>query len=722
MTYFKDKADQILQTFYKSTHIGALCFDSDLNIAACRPSKNIVNDFICLGIDRITAFIAEKYAEAPAESPLYHTFFLEPNLVTNLAFLSDGGRYLGAFAMQPVLIGKPSPSQMDELLLKLPEGTHRDILRGILLKTPVVPYDRIMSVGRMLTTLCRTFFEEGEPLQIVCGGLSKKGPRRSNDENQPRKPVYDGASAESRVSRSIYPRLKDSIQKGDIALLLEILSRINAEGAQTDRLHCSNFIRSLKNSFIKTCALGCCAAVEAGAPYEKTDDLCDGFIRQMEELETINDIYDLMKDALVSFARAVAVSRITSYSKPVRQVLQYIESHYAEKITLEILAVHTNLSATYLSNLIKKETGLTLLDNIGKIRMEHAKKLLLGTNMSSLEVARHVGFLYQNHFAKIFKKITGLSPTEFKNSMGKKLEPDPGGSVPNELFPLVAEQLLSLLRLFPGLYDAARIVDLVSHKSRIIYPARDETLQGTCYNFWGRHESCEDCIAVSSYLQDRIFFKIDRQDEKTFLVLTLPKIFGKNIYVVEVFKNITNSVCIRDGQNLLTASPGNAGKEPPQAKDELTGLYGRRYIEEKLPVYIRQSRLGGEPFSIILSMVYRRDGEAAGPSIAEKDGILREYARVLADSSQKNHADLAGRYTGNIFLLAFSSVGPDDIRRIGEEIQNRFLDFLQSDHPYFTASYATQTLPRNTADAGTLIKKALIVLRSRINGNSSGVI
>ena len=713
MTCLKEKADRIIETFYHSTHIGALCFDSDLNIAAYGPSKNIVNDFICLGIDRITAFIAEKYA-VPAEGARYYTFFLESTLVTNLVFLSDGGRYLGVFAMQPVLTGKLSPSQMDGLLQKLPVGAHRNILRSILLKAPVVPYDRIVPMGRTLSALSRTFFEEEEPLQVVCGGPNKREGSQSGVGGLPQDPADKDGSMANRIPHSIYLHLKDSIQKGDIASLLEMLGKINAESTHSDQ--CRNSIRPLKNSFIKACALGCCAAVEAGAPYEKTDALCDGFIRQMEALENAGDVYDLMNDALVSFARAVAISRITSYSKPVRQALQYIEGHYAEKITLDILAVHTNLSATYLSNLIKKETGLTLLDNIGKTRMEHAKKLLLDTNMSSLDVARQVGFRYQNHFAKIFKKTVGLSPTEFKNSMGKKQKPD--GSFPKELFPLATEHLLSLLRLFPGLYDAARIVDPISHKSRIIYPAGNRALQGACYEFWGRHEFCEDCIAITSYVQNRIFFKMDRQDEKIFLVLALPRTFGEHIYVIEVFKNITGSVCIRDGQKLLTVPPQNGGEL--RDRDGLTGLYGRRYVEKRLPVCIRQSRLGEKPFSILLSMVYRRDGEAEGPATAERDTILREYARRIADVSQKNRADLAGRYTGNLFLLAFSGAGPEDIRRIAEEIQQDFLDFLRSRDggSRFTASYAIQALPQNTDDAGVLLRKALIALRARINGDA----
>lgn len=131
--------------------------------------------------------------------------------------------------------------------------------------------------------------------------------------------------------------------------------------------------------------------------------LSDGFINKIEAHDNVNDIYELMKAAVLAFTRAVAVTRITAYSKPVRLSMEYMESHYKDKISLELLAKQANLSPAYLSKLIKTETGLSLPDHINKIRIEESKRILLTSNAGIGELAALVGYTYSNHFAKMFK-------------------------------------------------------------------------------------------------------------------------------------------------------------------------------------------------------------------------------------------------------------------------------------------------------------------------------
>ena len=85
------------------------------------------------------------------------------------------------------------------------------------------------------------------------------------------------------------------------------------------------------------------------------------------------------------------MSHITAYSKPIRLVIHYIENHYTEKIMLLELAGHIHLSEASLSDLIKKETGMGLPDNINKIRIEANKQILLKSNISFAELASTVG-------------------------------------------------------------------------------------------------------------------------------------------------------------------------------------------------------------------------------------------------------------------------------------------------------------------------------------------
>jgi hypothetical protein len=94
--------------------------------------------------------------------------------------------------------------------------------------------------------------------------------------------------------------------------------------------------------------------------------------------------------------------------------------------------------------------------------------------------------------------------------------------------------------MFPTLYDTARLIDPVHHISWILHPQNGESVQGTCYDFWRRKESCKKCISVKAYLENKPCFKTEQNNGETFLVLAIPKTSESQTYVVEILKNITD--------------------------------------------------------------------------------------------------------------------------------------------------------------------------------------
>ena len=77
-------------------------------------------------------------------------------------------------------------------------------------------------------------------------------------------------------------------------------------------------------------------------------------------------------------------------------------------------AEHVYLSANYFGDLIKKETGRTAQEYIQAKIMDRAKEQLLGTDKTVSQIADELGFQYSQHFNRIFKKITGLTPNEYR--------------------------------------------------------------------------------------------------------------------------------------------------------------------------------------------------------------------------------------------------------------------------------------------------------------------
>jgi len=92
----------------------------------------------------------------------------------------------------------------------------------------------------------------------------------------------------------------------------------------------------------------------------------------------------------------------------------YINKYYSEDLSLEKVADKLQLSASYLSNLFKKESGQNFVDYITEVRIQKAKELLKSTDQKIYEIASAVGFANEYYFSKVFKKIVGESPLKFR--------------------------------------------------------------------------------------------------------------------------------------------------------------------------------------------------------------------------------------------------------------------------------------------------------------------
>lgn len=98
----------------------------------------------------------------------------------------------------------------------------------------------------------------------------------------------------------------------------------------------------------------------------------------------------------------------------VHTVQNYVRQHYAEDLSLEFLAGMVYLSPAYLSRLFKRETGETLSAYVQNVRIEQAKTLLRTTSLKTYEVAERVGIPDPVYFSRIFKKVTGIKPRDFR--------------------------------------------------------------------------------------------------------------------------------------------------------------------------------------------------------------------------------------------------------------------------------------------------------------------
>lgn len=138
------------------------------------------------------------------------------------------------------------------------------------------------------------------------------------------------------------------------------------------------------------------------------------------EISIINDLWKLKKwfeqtvEEIIESVRDVQSIKMT---RVIAQAKEYIDSHFADDLTLERISTELCISQTYFSRLFKLETGQSFVDYLTEMRLEKAKSLLKTEEMSIKQVCFEVGFNDPNYFSKVFKRSVGVTPGEYKSNV-----------------------------------------------------------------------------------------------------------------------------------------------------------------------------------------------------------------------------------------------------------------------------------------------------------------
>ncbi|MCC5910632.1 MAG: response regulator [Clostridiaceae bacterium] len=101
-------------------------------------------------------------------------------------------------------------------------------------------------------------------------------------------------------------------------------------------------------------------------------------------------------------------------------VLDYIDDHLNDSIPLEDAAELLNVTPSYFSRLFKKEMGVKFINYVTNKKIEKAKAWLETTDMPVLNIALELGFREANYFSKVFRKLEGITPTEYRKKNSKR--------------------------------------------------------------------------------------------------------------------------------------------------------------------------------------------------------------------------------------------------------------------------------------------------------------
>jgi len=175
-------------------------------------------------------------------------------------------------------------------------------------------------------------------------------------------------------------------------------------------------LRQAKNLLIGLVAVvGKVAGIGGGMDVEDAYRLIDLYTQECEKCDSTDSVMMLQFNMVMDFAEQVQQSKLPQgLSKEVFDAIQFIANNTTQNIGLDDVAMRVGISRSYLTRRFRAETGKSINETITDMKLRDAKRLLRYSNMTLSEIASYLSFSSQSYFQTIFKKHTGLSPTEYR--------------------------------------------------------------------------------------------------------------------------------------------------------------------------------------------------------------------------------------------------------------------------------------------------------------------
>ncbi|MFE0556836.1 AraC family transcriptional regulator [Paenibacillus sp. NPDC058910] len=207
--------------------------------------------------------------------------------------------------------------------------------------------------------------------------------------------------------------IRQLIQEGRLDALEKLMASVpELQGSGT--VARNNPVRNEKNLAIVCVTLASRAAMDGGLHSEIAYTLSDMFIQQIESDHNFNTFAETIKKVFKEYAKHVMQAKEHRYSKVVFKVEQYIYNNLYQKLNVQEIADYVGLSTDYLSKQFKKETGMTIVEYLLQEKIKEAKNLMNYSNLSISEISNHLQFYDQSHFIRVFKRICGITPKQYK--------------------------------------------------------------------------------------------------------------------------------------------------------------------------------------------------------------------------------------------------------------------------------------------------------------------
>ena len=264
---------------------------------------------------------------------------------------------------------------------------------------PVINYNDFVNLGRLIYYI---LYNKRISFEDIMGGNDQLF-----DKHCPNKEKINTVHYSLQYEKGLIKAVGDGDKKK--------LSEYIENSSFSDIGVCSkNPVRNQKNHFINLVNMVVHESAGRGFDWNFVFEIGEFYIQIAEDMNSIEDIVNLEIKMLYDFAERINMLKSYKYSLTIVKCQNYIISHLSEKITVPQIAESVGLNPGYISQLFKKETGISISEYIQNERVNKAKTLLSETDNSLSEICGSLGFYDQSHFSKVFKNSVGVTPKKYR--------------------------------------------------------------------------------------------------------------------------------------------------------------------------------------------------------------------------------------------------------------------------------------------------------------------
>ncbi|MDP4099339.1 response regulator transcription factor [Paenibacillus sp. P96] len=152
----------------------------------------------------------------------------------------------------------------------------------------------------------------------------------------------------------------------------------------------------------------------SGYDVKELDKAKFTYFQAIEEAAHVHEATAKLEDFLQEAGRLIALKQQQTGGDSMKMLLDYINDHYSEPLSLTALAKHFHFNPSYLSTYFAAHNTEGFSEYLNKVRVDKAAELLRSSTAPISEISSRVGYSDHSYFTKVFKKLTGSSPSQYR--------------------------------------------------------------------------------------------------------------------------------------------------------------------------------------------------------------------------------------------------------------------------------------------------------------------